>query len=755
MPLLVTALATWAALALLAIATLGVCIAYVIRLRRLPDACRYRDLAGRIATKEAELADLTTRLGDARQLIEQSDRARAEMIGAQEWLTANKDKLLTMESERKQQEVLQQQVGALQEELTTKRAELDRVSSERSSAQAAVDALVQQKQDAGDRLEQLRRDHESLARTANEASLALHKVQAEAATAQAHHEALRRDIGALEAELGKARSAKEDLLKAADGIKQNISALKQEERQADVALRAVQKTTEDARGQLAEMQKRLETVSQYHDKIHAESKVLQAKRDGLLAEVENATRAQQAAKSALTEAENRVKEQRTLQEKMVSEVSALRGERDGLIKQVDTLKQLVENLREDIKSFAPGTAEDRYKDLWSPIGFPNLVLSDKVREQEALENTQRHMENVGLQFPMRVLYAFHTALKIADMAPLTVLAGISGTGKSQLPKRYAEGMGMHFSTLAVQPRWDSPQDLFGFFNHLEKRYKATELSRAMIEFERHTWTDWPGDHRRKGPLADHMLLVLLDEMNLARVEYYFSEFLSRLEFRRDIVDPGKDSKKRMAAEIRLDMGAMQGEEREIRLYPDRNILFTGTMNEDESTQTLSDKVLDRACVLRFGRPKDLVTDPATGNTKEPHRTPNGIKFDLWMQWSLAQQSTGSAAVVGEWIGEINGCMDQLHRPFAHRVAQSMMRYAANYPAVGIDEQTRIRFAMADQIEQRILPKLRGLDLADQSLRTPLDRIGKIIAKINDADLMKAYSDCMQGSIFMWRGLDRS
>ena len=120
-------------------------------------------------------------------------------------------------------------------------------------------------------------------------------------------------------------------------------------------------------------------------------------------------------------------------------------------------------------------------------------------------------------------------MKIGDISPLVVLAGISGTGKSELPRRYAEGMGLHFVILPVQPRWDSPQDLFGFYNYLEKRYKATELARAMVQFELYNQTLWPlptnWDHSR----SDRMLLVLLDEMNLARVEYYFSEFLSRLE----------------------------------------------------------------------------------------------------------------------------------------------------------------------------------------------------------------------------------
>ena len=152
----------------------------------------------------------------------------------------------------------------------------------------------------------------------------------------------------------------------------------------------------------------------------------------------------------------------------------------------------------------------------------------------------------------------------------------------------------------MQPRWDSPQDLFGFYNYLEKRYKATELARALVQFERFNQGDFRSGNAEIYDRSDRMLLVLLDEMNLARTEYYFSEFLSKLETRR-MVDENKP-KDRARAEIALDMGgSLDG--KTLSLYPGRNVFFVGTMNEDESTQSLSDKVIDRATVLRFWRPK--------------------------------------------------------------------------------------------------------------------------------------------------------
>src|SRR3974390_2118826 len=105
---------------------------------------------------------------------------------------------------------------------------------------------------------------------------------------------------------------------------------------------------------------------------------------------------------------------------------------------------------------------------------------------------------------------------------------------------------------------------------MEKKYKPTELVRLMVHLDPKNWPEEATAYN------DHMALVLLDEMNLARVEYYFSEFLSRLEVRRG-------SETEPAAEIELDLG--QGSAKKV--YPVPRLLFVGTMNEDESTQTLS------------------------------------------------------------------------------------------------------------------------------------------------------------------------
>jgi hypothetical protein len=111
-----------------------------------------------------------------------------------------------------------------------------------------------------------------------------------------------------------------------------------------------------------------------------------------------------------------------------------------------------------------------------------------------------------------------------------------------------------------------------------------------------------------------MLLVLLDEMNLARIEYYFSDFLSRLEMRRGIdLDLAEYRRK---AEIPLEIGRTGTTDSVMRVFVARNVFFVGTMNEDETTQSLSDKVVDRANVLRFGPPRRLTIEPGLGHQED-------------------------------------------------------------------------------------------------------------------------------------------
>ena len=432
---------------------------------------------------------------------------------------------------------------------------------------------------------------------------------------------------------------------------------------------------------------------------------------------------------------------------IVKQTKSLEGEIEGLEKNIDKYQKMLEALQSQLG--ASEEDDESLSDLWEPVNFNTYKKGEQKKDEKSLlENIHSEMDDRGLVYHPRVIRSFHTNLKINEISPLTVLAGISGTGKSLLPKEYCRAMGINFLSLAVQPRWDSPQDLFGFYNYMERKYKATDLAKAMIEFEQFNIDQINkfNGAANVGRRFNQMLLVLFDEMNLARIEYYFSEFLSKLETRREI-DTDKDES-RSKAEIHIDAGHGKS----LPVFPGDNLLFVGTMNEDESTQSLSDKVLDRASVMRFGKPSEIKKDRDMTGAEEPENFLSAKKWNEWIEKDISSLGNDFS----EKIETLNSIMYKLQKPFAHRVGQAISQYILNYPDFDMDSK---RIALADQIEQRIIPKLRGVSVQDH--QDEFKEINDIIGEC-DEPLAKEFSTCIENAnsgkgfgTFNWLGFDRS
>ena len=423
------------------------------------------------------------------------------------------------------------------------------------------------------------------------------------------------------------------------------------------------------------------------------------------------------------------------------------------------LEQTIKNLNDKVsgKPEASDDLFDNYSDLLSkePACLNKKAFDAPTRDADesiVLNQLHQNLKNEGLIFNRRIIDAFHTALKCHDINPLTVLAGVSGTGKTLLPMRYADLMGMHSLVMAVQPRWDSPQDMFGFYNYLEKEYKATDLSRSLIRMDQYNYQSRDFAMLKSGWTRDRVLMVLLDEMNLARIEYYFSDFLSKLEFRREVKD-ASDAYQRSKAEIELDSGPGH----RFNIWVNKNILFVGTMNEDETTQTLSDKVLDRANVIRFGKP-DEKANSRTDNTNNHGNEKLYMTADQWEGWhkKVSDKDTWYDLVMHK-ITELNASMDRIGRPFGFRVQQAIMQYISNYPQM-LQDNDRYKLALSDQLEQKIIPKLRGVDINSKQANGFFGDLERLISTLNDKDLENAFetarSESYETGMFHWRGVNR-
>lgn len=389
--------------------------------------------------------------------------------------------------------------------------------------------------------------------------------------------------------------------------------------------------------------------------------------------------------------------------------------------------------------------EELWKDLDRTLFAENSNLIPKrTHEDQWLESFSHTLQEHGFAFDKRTIYAFHTGLKCAEISPLVVLAGISGTGKSLLPELYSAALGMNFLLVAVQPRWDSPQDMFGFYNYMEGRYKATELSRLLWQFDKYNNKKAQNKYQQDIPLN----LVLLDEMNLARVEYYFSDLLSKLEIRNGI-DPS-NAEQRKKVEIEIECNASVDNEQTRRLFVGLNNLFIGTMNEDESTQSLSDKVLDRSNVIRFGQPKRLAKTPDKKGFLQTWQKDDRITLNSWSEWCRKDLSYKNQKDLREVLSSLNSALAGVERPFGHRVSQAIERYVTYYPGEFND-------GLSDQIEMKILPKLNGLDSQHQGFDNVMNEIKDTIAQYGDQALTEAFeksSESARDSFFKWGGVIR-
>ena len=376
----------------------------------------------------------------------------------------------------------------------------------------------------------------------------------------------------------------------------------------------------------------------------------------------------------------------------------------------------------------PAEVEARYKEIRLPhISAEKAkqpVKSSDIDEMIWLNGIANASNTYGLHFNPRVLKAFHTALKTSEWSPLTVLAGVSGTGKSELPRLYSHFGGIYFEPLSVQPNWDSQESMLGFFNSIDNKFDAQPVLRFLAQSQQ-PWSDeYPG-------LQDAMCLVLLDEMNLAHPELYFAEFLSKFELRR-----GKKGNDLPFIPVKIGAGMKPYE-----LSLGRNVLWTGTMNQDETTKSLSDKVLDRSIIINFPRPTELKRRLKLASLDEKNRGP-ALHKTSWQSW-LANSSAFSDEEVKpfkEFIEKMNTSLSVTGRALGHRVWQSIEYYMSNYPDVRAARQKSdkdvfakaMHIAFEDQLVQKVMPKLRGIDTRGKSKTECLDKIrAQILKGIND------------------------
>jgi prefoldin subunit 5 len=776
-----------------------------LRRSRLPEATRWDDLNQRLASINVHIQERGDLLTEINQKIQDRDRIGAEVAALLERLSNLRAEIDSLDEAARQVDLMKHSAAEAAEAYAREREKLDAVQGELDSAARELDEARQRLRDIEENIEKKKHD---LERFAQALPPDLQEIKSELERLRNEKSALVDELDKLRGERGSLFAAREEVTALSvqkATLEQEIVAQRAllEEIRSGAALASFEQERSVIVAELQRFQAEKASLEQQIDQVqrligrktNLEDEIADLeRRAGERSGLENEVGTLRAERSNLIAAREEVATLAARKGSLEKEVSdqlmrldeinsgrALAGfeaERAELMAEVERLKAVLSHLRqqaEEVEEITSTLAEltarkvaleedvaelrgerDPQKDDGTVVadlrGLPECLKSapgtahDRQTEENALYEVGKYLETLGLKYDSRTIASFHTALKINEVSQMTVLAGVSGTGKSLLPRRYAEAMGISFLQIAVEPRWDSPQDLLGFYNYIEKRYRGTELARALVHMDPFNTSGLAEE-----PFKDHILLVLLDEMNLARVEYYFSEFLSLLEVRPPWKDAG-DEKRRAGACLPIDIrGRKQGA---IKIFPAHNVLFAGTMNDDESTQSLSDKVLDRSNVMQFAAPESFAkpTENVAASVASDYRS-----FREWHSWikPSAALTGGDRDKADRTIKQLAVIMERCGRPFGHRLNESILTYVANYPR---HQNAGVAEALTDQVEFRILPKLRGLTIEEH--QSEFADLAKFVHDdLQDHAFAKRLNELVESQRrrsgqFNWRGLDR-
>ena len=339
-----------------------------------------------------------------------------------------------------------------------------------------------------------------------------------------------------------------------------------------------------------------------------------------------------------------------------------------------------------------------------------------------------HSQKNKLFYSPKDIVNFHTAIKTGN---LVILSGMSGTGKSALVDTYAKALGIGKSNvliIPVRPSWNDDSDLLGYVDlvHMVYRPSDTGFINKIVEASR------PEN-------KDKLYLICLDEMNLARVEHYFSQFLSILE--RPVG----------ARELVLYEEQYANQLYNSSKYPQQvsigdNVKFVGTVNIDESTYHFSDKVLDRANVisleiLNYSQPNNWKEDKyRVANT--PEWTNEDFRKLIKKEDDVQLQNQTR---IREFLWEMHTL---LHGTNANlgvgpRIVKSIEMYLRNLPEGDTEYVLSEAEGLDYQVAQRILTKIRGPEEQLKELFQTQEQKNALITLLDKFNDISKFERCRQ------------
>lgn len=341
---------------------------------------------------------------------------------------------------------------------------------------------------------------------------------------------------------------------------------------------------------------------------------------------------------------------------------------------------------------------------------------EELSVKETIEQIKNYTAAKGFNYEDGLIENFYLSLK---SKPFVILAGTSGTGKTRLVKLFAEAVGAttengRYKMVSVRPDWSDSSDLFG---HVDLNGKF--ISGAIIDFVKQAEID-----------NTRPYFLCLDEMNLARVEYYLSDILSVIETR-DLIDGTIKSDPLISDTYYGSDTSAAGRYGTVRLP--ENLYIIGTVNMDETTFPFSRKVLDRANTIEFS-----YVDLMPKFDESRHDMPQALNLDnmfLKTEYLLLSQCANESETVNEYcleLQKVNRILGEANAHFGYRVRDEIVFYLLNDKKHGLLAENE---AMDNELLQKILPRIQG---SSASVKTMLCELFKFCA--GDYDGYQVQSD---------------
>jgi MoxR-like ATPase len=351
---------------------------------------------------------------------------------------------------------------------------------------------------------------------------------------------------------------------------------------------------------------------------------------------------------------------------------------------------------------------------------------DKLLPKETIEKINKYISTRGFSYEDNLISNFYLSIK---SKPFVILAGTSGTGKTRLIRLFAEAVGAtkengRYLQVAVRPDWSDSSDLLGHVN-----LSGDFVPGKILEFIKQA------DENNEEPY-----FLCLDEMNLARVEYYMSDFLSVIETR----DLNEDGEVRTDLLMNISDYGVDKEginrERFGELGFPENLYIIGTVNMDETTFPFSKKVLDRANTIEFSY-VDLVPQfDIEEHEASALSLPNSFFRTEYLNILQCDNEKVYVTELCEQLQDINDILKNTDAHVGYRVRDEVVFYMLNHKKADLLSENE---ALDNEMMQKILPRIQGSGLAVKSMLCKLftdicagDYDG--MSGSSDSEQMKAY-----------------